>query len=116
MGDGAKDAAPMLPFPPVMLAVAGASGSGKTTLADELARTLGGIHFSLDSYYRDLGHMAWEERTHVNFDDPGMMDTELLAEHVAELAAGRAVERPVYDFAAYTLVPGKTERIERGSW
>ena len=34
-----------LPFPPVMVAVAGTSGSGKTTLAAELARTLGGLHF-----------------------------------------------------------------------
>ena len=106
--------APLLPFPPLMLAVAGASGSGKTTLADELARTLGGIHFSLDSYYRDLGHLAWEERTKANFDDPGMMETPLLAGHVAELAAGRAIARPVYDFAAYTSVPGASERVEPG--
>ena len=103
-----------LPFPPVMVAVAGASGSGKTTLAAELARALGGIHFSLDSYYRDLGHLPWEERTKVNFDDPAMMDTALLAEHIAALAAGRAIERPVYDFAAYTTVPGATETVQPG--
>jgi len=112
MPDGANNPAPPLPFPPVVVAVAGASGSGKSTLADELARTLGGMHFSLDSYYRDLGHMEWQERTQANFDDPGMMETALLAEHVAELAAGRAIERPVYDFAAYTRVPGVTERVE----
>ena len=41
-----------LPFPPLMVAVAGASGSGKTTLAAELARALGGLHFSLDTYYQ----------------------------------------------------------------
>jgi uridine kinase len=116
MGDSAtaKDEAPLLPFPPVMLAVAGASGSGKTTLADELARTLGGIHFSLDSYYRDLGAIPCEERKKANFDDPAMINTALLAKHVAELAAGRAVQRPVYDFAAYTCVPGVTERVEPG--
>jgi len=107
--------APQLPFPPVMLAVVGASGSGKTTLADELARTLHGIHFSLDSYYRDLGHLDWEERTRANFDDPGMIEVPLLAAHVAELAAGRAIERPLYDFAAYTRVPGGTERVEPGA-
>ena len=45
-----------------MLAVAGASGSGKTTLAAELARTLGGLHFSLDTYYRDLSHLPMAER------------------------------------------------------
>jgi len=42
---GGPEAEPRLPFPPVMVAVAGASGSGKTTLAEELARTLGGMHF-----------------------------------------------------------------------
>ncbi|HTJ30162.1 MAG TPA: AAA family ATPase [Acidobacteriaceae bacterium] len=110
-----KDGAPLLPFPPVMLAVAGASGSGKTTLAGELARTLGGIHFSLDSYYHDLGHLAWDERTRANFDDPGMIEVPLLAAHVAELAAGRAIERPVYDFTAYTRIPGASERVEPGA-
>ena len=35
-----------LPFPPVVMGIAGASGSGKTTLAVELARTLGGTPFS----------------------------------------------------------------------
>jgi uridine kinase len=99
-----------------MVAVAGASGSGKTTLAAELARTLGGIYFPLDNYYRDLGHLPWEERTKVNFDDPAMMDTALLVEHIAALAAGRPVERPVYDFAAYTTVPGVTETVRPGAF
>jgi uridine kinase len=34
----------------VVVGNAGYSGSGKTTLAIELVRTLGGIHFPLDSY------------------------------------------------------------------
>ncbi len=101
-----------LPFPPVMVAVAGASGSGKTTLAVELARTLGGLHFSLDTYYRDLSHMPMEERRRQNFDDPAMIEMGLLAEHVAALAQGRAIERPLYDFASYIRIPGKTERVQ----
>jgi uridine kinase len=104
----------MLPFPPVMLAVAGASGSGKTTLAVELARTLGGIYFSLDNYYRDLGHLPLEERAQRNFDDPAMIDATLLVRHLSELAQGRPIERPVYDFAAYTCVPGATEQVYPG--
>ncbi len=50
----------LLPFPPVVLGIAGASGSGKTTLALELARTLKGLHFPLDHYYRDLTHLPFE--------------------------------------------------------
>jgi uridine kinase len=104
---------------PVMLAVAGASGSGKTTLAAELARTLGGVQFSLDNYYRDLGHLRLEERRLVNFDDPAMIDTPLLSSHLTALSQGRAIERPVYDFADYTRVIGnaglgETETISPG--
>lgn len=114
MSTGASDTA-RLPFPPLMVAVAGASGSGKTTLAVELARALGGMHFSLDSYYRDLGHLPLAERALKNFDDPGMIETQLLASHVARLAQGRSVERPVYDFAAYTRVEGETETMQPGA-
>lgn len=51
-----------LPFPPVVVAIAGCSGSGKSTLAAELAHLLGGIHFHFDNYYRDLGQMPFDER------------------------------------------------------
>jgi uridine kinase len=111
---GALDTA-RLPFPPLMVAVAGASGSGKTTLAVELARALGGMHFSLDSYYRDLRHLPLAERALKNFDDPGMIEMQLLASHVAQLAQGRSIERPVYDFVAYTRVEGRTETIQPGA-
>ena len=104
-----------LPFPPVMIAVAGASGSGKTTLAAELARTLGGLHFSLDSYYRDLSHLPLDERIHQNFDDPALIEVPLLASHVAALARGEAIERPLYDFAYYTRIIGETETIQPGA-
>jgi uridine kinase len=110
---GASETA-RLPFPPLMLAVAGASGSGKTTLAAELARTLGGLHFSLDSYYRDLGHLPLEERTLKNFDDPAMIDVGLLASHIERMAQGYSIERPVYDFAEYTCVEGETETVQPG--
>jgi uridine kinase len=104
-----------LPFPPLMVAVAGASGSGKTTLAVELARALGGLHFSLDTYYRDLSHLPLEERALQNFDDPATIEIPLLASHIAELAQGHAIERPVYSFSEYIRVPGETETIRPGA-
>lgn len=103
-----------LPFPPVAIGVAGCSGSGKTTLAAELARTLGGIHFHLDNYYRDLAHLPFEERLRQNFDDPALIESSLLKRHVAALARGEAIERPLYDFATHTRVPGRTKRVEPG--
>jgi uridine kinase len=94
-----------------MIAVAGASGSGKSTLAAELARALGGIHFSLDSYYRDLAHLPVDERAQQNFDDPAMIDIALLAKHVEALAQGLSIAKPLYDFASYTCVSGETETV-----
>lgn len=104
-------AQPRLPFRPVVLGIAGCSGSGKTTLASELARTLGGIHFHLDNYYLDLSHLPHSERVLQNFDDPGIIESPLLARHIAALACGEAIERPLYDFSTYTRVPGRTERV-----
>ena len=70
-------------------AIAGASGSGKTTLALELARALDGIHFPLDNYYRDLGHLLLEERVRQNFDDPALIEDSLLTAHVDDAGARR---------------------------
>lgn len=107
---------PRLPFPPVVLGIAGCSGSGKTTLAAELAHTLGGIHFHLDNYYRDLGHMPFSERIRQNFDNPAMIESSLLAEQVATLARGESIERPIYDFATHTRVVGRTEHVAAGQF
>jgi uridine kinase len=118
MSEEANDPKAMLrlPFPPVVLGIAGCSGSGKTTLASELAHTLGGIHFHLDNYYRDLGHMPFSERIQQNFDDPAMIEHELLAADVAELAKGNSIDRPLYDFATHTRVVDRTERVTPGSF
>lgn len=100
-----------LPFPPVVVGIAGCSGSGKTTLAAELARTFNGLHFSLDHYYRDLSHLEPAERARQNFDDPDLIESPLLIAHIAALARGEAIERPVYDFASYARIAGSTETV-----
>jgi len=103
-----------LPSPPTVLAIAGCSGSGKSTLANELARTLGGLRFHLDDYYLDLGDLPLAERMKQNFDDPALIEVPLLASHVAALARGESVDRPVYDFTTYTRVPGQSQRVTAG--
>ncbi len=105
-----------LPFPPVVLAIAGCSGSGKTTLAAELARTLDGTHFHLDNYYYDLSHLTLDERARQNFDDPALIESSLLAAHIAALARGESIERPLYDFATYIRVPGRTETVHAAAF
>jgi uridine kinase len=96
---------------PVVLAIAGCSGSGKTTLAAELAHALGGVHFHFDNYYRDLSHLPMTERAVQNFDDPALIESSLLIEHVAALAQGKPIERPFYDFSTYIRIPGETETV-----
>lgn len=96
---------------PVILGIAGCSGSGKTTLAQELARELEGTHFHLDHYYRDLSHLSYEDRCGWNFDHPDALEFDLLLSHLRVLAAGRSVQRPVYDFATHTRKPGVTEYV-----
>jgi uridine kinase len=98
--------------PSVVIGVAGCSGSGKTTLAGELARALGGIHFPLDNYYRDLSHLKPAERAVQNFDDPAIIESPLLAAHVAGLARGETIQRPLYDFAAHTRLRDRTETVQ----
>lgn len=103
-----------LPFPPVVLGIAGCSGSGKTTIACELARALNGTHFHLDNYYRDLSHMPLDKRASQNLDDPAVIESPLLAAHIAALARGQTIERPLYDFATYCRIPGQTETVRSG--
>lgn len=114
MNQESTTGSPRLPFPPVVLAIAGCSGSGKTTLAAELAHTLGGIHFHLDNYYRDLAHLPHSERIKQNFDDPSLIESPLLVAHVAALARGEAIERPLYDFSTHTRITDRTEHVAPG--
>jgi uridine kinase len=100
-----------LPFPPVVLAIAGCSGSGKTTLAAELARTLGGVHFQFDNYYRDLAKLSLADRALQNFDDPSLIESPLLVAHATSLAQGQPIERPIYDFSTYIRIPNQTETV-----
>lgn len=100
----------------VVVGIAGCSGSGKSSLALELTRELGGTHFPLDHYYCDLAHLPLAERSQQDFDHPDSMEATLLVEHVTALAAGAAIERPVYDFAHHTRRHDITERIEPGEY
>lgn len=105
-----------LPFPPVVIGIAGCSGSGKTTLAVELARNLNGIHFPLDNYYRDLSHLPPAERALQNFDDPALIESPLLVADVAALARGETIERPLYDFSTHSRIPDRTETVRPGAF
>ena len=60
--------------------------------------------------------MPYSERIKQNFDDPAMIESPLLAAHVAALARGETIERPLYDFSTHTRVLGQTEQVTAGAF
>lgn len=106
---------------PHLIAIAGASGSGKTTLAQRLAAALvpPAAVLPLDAYYRDRPEATSAELDTANYDAPEAVDAVLLEAHLRQLCAGRAVERPTYDFrfhrrtaATWTVRPTRYAIVE----
>ena len=97
---------------PHIIGIAGQSGSGKTELARQLFERLPGTSIvTLDSYYRHMPAVPFEERAKTNFDHPDALDWELLHEHLQAIADERAFDEPVYSFAEHLRTPA-TKRIE----
>ncbi|MBS11092.1 MAG: uridine kinase [Gemmatimonadetes bacterium] len=85
------------------IGIAGGTGAGKTRLARALLKRFDhAVLLAHDAYYRDLTGLSEKERAGVNFDAPESLDTELLAEHLDRLGAGKPVAVPVYDFSTHT--------------
>ena len=88
----------------LIIGIAGGTGCGKTTVVNQIInelpdREVGVI--SQDSYYNDLSHLSYEERTQINFDHPRAIDFELLGEHLTELKNGNPIQQPVYSFVKH---------------
>ncbi|HLE39340.1 MAG TPA: uridine kinase [Acidimicrobiia bacterium] len=98
----------------LIIGIGGGSGSGKTTIAHSIVNAIGAGSVALiqqDAYYRDQTDLPLEERAKVNYDHPDSMESELLVEHLESLLAGRAVDRPVYDFTVHNRST-ETVRVE----
>lgn len=85
------------------IGIAGGTGSGKTTLAETLAEEYAPYVTVLkhDNYYKAHNDMTYEERCHINYDEPAAFDNDLFIEHLAELKAGRAINCPIYDYTQH---------------
>jgi uridine kinase len=98
----------------VCIGVAGGTGSGKTTVANAIVQRIGAeriAYLQHDSYYFDLKGYSQEELLHHNFDHPDALESQLLAHHLRELKAGRAVEVPIYDFTRHVRT-AQTRHVE----
>lgn len=85
----------------LIIGIAGGSGSGKTTVVREIERGLpkdAVSIISLDSYYKDNGHLSDEEKKKINFDHPSSFEFKLLNKHLDDLIAGKSIEMPIYSY------------------
>ena len=105
----------------LVIGIAGGTGSGKTTLMKNLMGQFGSeiTVLSHDNYYRAHHELPYEERCKLNYDEPAAFETELMVRQLKELRAGRAVDRPVYDFTVHNrsdqvihLVPKSVIMVE----
>ena len=85
------------------IGICGASGSGKSTLADELRQRVTGstLIINQDAYYRDHPELTFEQRTHLNYDEPGIFDHDLLLADLRTLLSGTPVTRKGYDYSLH---------------
>ena len=90
---------------PFIVGVAGGSGSGKSTVARNVAQALqteSVAFLDMDAYYHNFAHLPLAERRKINWDHPESFDWELLVGQLAQLASGKAIDKPVYDFVTHT--------------
>ena len=98
---------------PKIVLIGGVSASGKTFVTRKVIEMLGVdkvTHLSIDDYYKDLTDLPMEERAKINYDHPKAFDWKLLRSQLADLKAGKTIEKPVYDFIVHNRSQ-KTESI-----
>ena len=84
----------------LLIGITGGTGCGKTTVVNQIIEELPSGQVSVisqDSYYKDLSHLSYEERTKVNFD--------LLKDHLSQLKEGKTIMQPTYSFVEHNRLP-----------
>lgn len=86
---------------PILIGIAGGTGSGKSTITKEIFKSINENNIAIieqDSYYKDQSDLSYEERVKTNYDHPDAFDNELLITHLKDLANGKSINKPIYDF------------------
>ena len=105
----------------VIIGIAGGTGCGKSTLINNIKEEFNDeiCILSHDFYYKQHNDISFEERKKINYDHPNAFDTDIMIEHIKQLAAGHPIERPVYDFTIHnridetvTVYPAKVIVVE----
>ena len=90
----------------IIIGIAGGTGCGKSTLINRIKEEFNDeiTILSHDFYYKQHNDIPFEERKKINYDHPNAFDTDIMIEHIKELAAGHPIERPVYDFTIHNRI------------
>ncbi|XP_045694474.1 uridine-cytidine kinase 2 isoform X1 [Phyllostomus hastatus] len=99
---------------PFLIGVSGGTASGKTSVCAKIVQLLGQnevdcrqkkvVIVSQDSFYRVLTseQKAKALRGQFNFDHPDALDNELILQTLRDIAEGKTVQIPVYDFVSHS--------------
>ena len=105
----------------IIIGIAGGTGCGKSTLINKIKDEFNDeiTILSHDFYYKQHNDIPFEERKKINYDHPNAFDTDIMIQHIKELAQGHIIERPVYDFTIHnridetvTVYPAKVIVVE----
>jgi uridine kinase len=98
-----------------IIGIAGGSGSGKTRLAKNVLKEINNKQvqaITVDSYYKDLSHLTFDERAKNNFDHPDAIDFDLLYHDLKNIMDNKAIFTPLYDYKTHTREKEKSNKIE----
>lgn len=103
-----------------LIAIAGPSSSGKTTFSNKLRyeleqRGIYPVKISMDDYYVDRSHLSKEEESKIDLEDINLIDIELFNKHLKELAEGKEVTMPKFDFVTKKREVGNKIKLENNS-
>ena len=121
VAETAEQIAGNLPNSPIIL-LAGPSGSGKTTTALRIraaleAKGIDSHSISLDDYYRSPAEPGYPtaETGEPDLESPLGLDVPLLTQHLTDLAAGREIQVPHFNFKIHDRDPGGSRPLRLGS-
>jgi len=98
-----------------IIGIAGGSGSGKTRLAKNVLKEINNKQvqaITVDSYYKDLSHLTFDERAKNNFDHPDAIDFDLLYHDLKDIMDNKTIATPLYDYKTHTREKEKSNKIE----
>jgi len=99
----------------IIIGIGGGSGSGKTRLVKNILTELSDTKttsIEIDSYYKDLSHLSFQEREKNNFDHPNSIEFELLYQHLKEILNNKKIETPLYNYKEHIRDKNNVKTIE----